>query len=174
LEEVLKPVKERKALVIFTDGVDTASRRASSKETIDLAKESQATIYSIYFNTENDVYTSRQPGTVGGLPLPLPPVVVSPGSRPPGSASSDYMQGKLYLTELADYSGGVLYDALKMEDLGPAFEEIARELASQYSIAYYSTNTKRDGKFRNVQVKVRRPGLVARTKKGYLAPKAPR
>ncbi len=175
LEEVLQPVKERKALVIFTDGVDTASRKASSKETIDLAKESQATIYSIYFNTEGDMEVGRRPaGTVGGLPLPLPPIVVSPGSRPPGSASSEYMQGRLYLTQLAEYSGGVLYDALNIEDLGPAFEEIARELASQYSIAYYSTNTKRDGKFRNVQVKIRRPGLVARTKKGYLAPKEKR
>jgi Ca-activated chloride channel family protein len=48
LENVLKPIKERKALVIFSDGVDTASRRASSKETVDLAKESQATIYAIY------------------------------------------------------------------------------------------------------------------------------
>ncbi len=172
LQDVLKPVKERKALVIFTDGVDTASRRASSKETVDLAKESQATVYAIYFNTESDMEMGRRSGgTVGGFPLPIPPVVVSPGSRPPGSSSSEYMQGRLYLTQLAEYSGGVLYDALKMEDLGPAFEEIARELASQYSIAYYSTNTKRDGKFRNVEVKVHRPGLVARTKKGYLAPK---
>jgi VWFA-related protein len=175
LEDMLKPVKERKALVIFTDGVDTASRRASSKDTMDLAKESQATIYSIYFNTESDMEMNRRSGgAVGGIPLPLPPVVVTGNPNPPGSSSSEYMQGRQYLTQLAQYSGGLLYDALKLEDLGPAFENIARELASQYNIAYYSTNTKRDGKFRNVEVKVRRPGLVARTKKGYLAPKEKR
>lgn len=171
LENVLKPIKERKALVIFSDGVDTASRRASSKETVDLAKESQATIYAIYYNTEDDAALTRQSGvTVGGIPLPSPPVVVS---RPPssGSASWDYREGRLYLAQLAEYSGGLIFDALKMEDLGPAFEEIAHELASQYSIAYYSTNAKRDGKFRNVEVKVRRPGLAVRTKKGYIAPK---
>lgn len=172
LEEVLKPVKERKALVVFTDGVDTASRRASSKETLQLAKEAEATIYSIYFNTERDtVLGQRSGGTVGGVPLPLPPVIVAPGYPGPGSSSSEYMQGRLYLSDLAEYSGGMLFDALKMEDLGPAFEGIARELASQYSIGYYSTNSKRDGKFRNVEVKVRRAGLVARTKKGYFAPK---
>ncbi len=174
LQDVLKPVKERKALVIFTDGVDTASRKASSKETLDLAKESQAPIYSIYFNTEGDMETIMGRGgtTVGGLPLPVPPVMGSPMPRPPGgSISSDYVQGRLYLTQLAEFSGGVLYDALKMEDLGPAFESIAQELASQYSIAYYSSNTKRDGKFRNVDVKVKRPGLIARTKKGYIAAK---
>ena len=66
LEDMLKPVKERKALVIFTDGVDTASRRASSKDTTELAKESQATIYSIYFNTESDMEMNRRSGgTVG-------------------------------------------------------------------------------------------------------------
>jgi VWFA-related protein len=167
LEDVLKPIKERKALVIFTDGVDTASRKASSKETVDLAKESQATIYAIYFNTEDDVMTGRTSGTLPGI---FPPVVVGQPA-PSGTHSSDYMRGRQYLTELAQYSGGVLYDALKIDDLGPAFEEIAKELASQYSIAYYSTNAKRDGKFRNVEVKVRRPGLVARTKKGYIAPK---
>src|SRR5881397_3202637 len=52
LEEVLRPIKERKALVLFTDGVDTASRKASMKETLELAKESNAVIYCIYFNTE--------------------------------------------------------------------------------------------------------------------------
>jgi Ca-activated chloride channel family protein len=175
LEDMLKPVKERKALVIFTDGVDTASRRASSKDTMDLAKESQATIYSIYFNTEDDMEMPRRTGgTVGGMPLPLPPVVVTGNPNPPGSSSSEYMMGRQYLTQLAQFSGGMLYDALKIDDLGPAFENIARELASQYSIAYYSTNTKRDGKFRSVEVKVRRPGLVARTKKGYIAPKEKR
>ena len=42
-----------------------------------------------------------------------------------------------------------------MNDLGTAFEQIARELASQYSIGYYSTNRKRDGKFRKVEVRAR-------------------
>ena len=173
LEDVLKPVNERKALVIFSDGVDTASRLASSGETLRLSKESPATIYSIYFNTEGDqARPLGAPGTVGGIPLP-PPVVVSPYPRGGGSGSAEYYEGRRYLLELADNSGGMLFDALKLDDLGPAFEGIAKELASQYSIGYYSTNNKRDGKFRNVEVRVRRPGLVVRTKKGYYAPKDP-
>ncbi len=54
-----------------------------------------------------------------------------------------------------------------MQDLSYAFAEVAKELASQYSIGYYSSNQKHDGKFRKVEVKVDKPGLVARTKKGY-------
>jgi len=171
LEEVLKPVKERKALVLFTDGVDTASRKTSIGETLQLAKETQATIYTIYFNTEGDLDTVGGRGRVGGIPFPSPRVVVGPGNPGPGSGASEYAQGRQYLSQLSEFSGGLFFDALKAEDLGPAFQEIARELSSQYSIGYYSTNTKHDGKFRNVQVRVKRPGLAARTKKGYLAPK---
>lgn len=47
LEEVLKPVQERKALVVFSDGVDTRSRTANMKETLELARETRATIYSV-------------------------------------------------------------------------------------------------------------------------------
>jgi len=65
----------------------------------------------------------------------------------------------------------MVFDALAMQDLEPAFEHIARELASQYSIGYYSTNTRHDGKFRRVEVRMTKPGLVPRTRKGYYARK---
>lgn len=184
LEEVLKPVQERKALVLFTDGVDTASRKASEKDTLELAKESYATIYSVYFDTERDMYTRGMRGTrptVGGLPMPggypggyppmgspMPPVM-SPGGR--GTSHGEYMMGRNYLKQLSDYSGGVVVDALTINDLTAAFDQIAKELASQYSIGYYSTNPKHDGKFRKVEVKLKKPDLVARTKKGYFSKK---
>ena len=176
LEEVLKPIQERKALVLFTDGVDTASRRASSKETQELAKETRATIYVVYFNTERDLY-SRQTSiggpTIGGMPVPgLPPIVRTGPVYGPGSTGGEYMMGRDYLNKLAENSGGKVFDALQMDDLAPAFEQIAKELASQYSIGYYSTNPKHDGKFRKVEVKLTKPDLVARTKKGYTAKKA--
>jgi VWFA-related protein len=171
LEEVLKPINERKALVLFTDGVDTCSRKASMGETLELAKETKATIYCIYFNTEGDV-DSMQRGGVGGRGVIFPPVMAPRTIPGPGSTSGEYMEARSYLSKLSEYSGGMNYDALQTEDLEGVFAQIAQELASQYSIGYYSTNTKHDGKFRNVQVKVKRPGLAVRTKKGYYAPKA--
>jgi Ca-activated chloride channel homolog len=173
LEEVLKPVQERKALVIFTDGVDTCSHKASEKETLELARETKATIYSVYYDTEADVYRQSS-RTVGGLPRTgLPPIIMSPTPPPvyggPGSTSTDYMRGRDYISKLAEYSGGLLFDG--MTDLSYAFEQVAKELASQYSIGYYSSNDKHDGKFRKVEVRVTKPSLVARTKKGYYAKK---
>jgi len=175
LEEVLKPIKERNALVLFTDGVDTASRRASAKETLNLARETKASIYCIYYNTLADQHAvPRGPGGIG-FPLPIPPPVIvttGPPNPIPGTESAEYRAGREYLADLAAFSGGLLFDALSMDELRPVFAGIARELACQYSIGYYSNNTKRDGKFRSIEVRLRRPGLTARTRKGYYAPKA--
>jgi len=170
LEEVLKPVQERKALVLFTDGEDTASQKASQKDTIELAKETRAAIYSVYFRPDSQ----RTIGIGGTLPgTGLPPIFLPPtsggGSGCPGFSIGS--GGRRYLSELADLTGGRVFDAGRMEDLQIAFEQVARELASQYSIGYYSSNNKHDGKFRRVEVKVKQKNLSVRTKKGYYAPK---
>jgi len=175
LEEVLKPVQERKSLVLFSDGVDTCSHKTSERETLELAKETNATIYCVYYNTEEDFYyRSRRPG-IGGIPGSRYPPLGGPPMGIPGgigTLSDDYRRGHNYLIKLAEYSGGIVLDALAMQDLRPAFDQIARELSSQYSIAYYPSNPKQDGKFRKVQVKMIKPGLTARTRMGYYAPKA--
>ena len=171
LEEVLKPVQERKALVIFSDGVDTCSRKAGMGETLDLSKESGATIFCVYYNTEGDVYRRSNKSILGGGPLP--PIVMSPyppSIGGPGTSSVESSSGRRYLASLAENSGGLLFDG--MSNLENAFSEVAGELASQYSIGYYSTDERRDGKFRKIQVKVDKPGLSVRTKKGYYAKKA--
>jgi len=48
---------------------------------------------------------------------------------------------------------------------------IAQELRLQYSMGYTSSNRKRDGKWREIEVKINKNNLTARTKKGYYAPK---
>jgi VWFA-related protein len=177
LQEVLKPVQERKALVLFTDGVDTASHKASKKETIELAKETRATIYPVYFTWRGSPATGRTTGR--RFPIPGSPPILLPPTIPPtgggggcGAPTLNMLRtGRGYLNELAGYSGGKVFDAQQLQDLGPAFEEIAKELSSQYSIGYYSKNQKRNGKFRRIEVKIKKAGLVARTKKGYYAPK---
>lgn len=179
LEDVLKPVKERKALVLFTDGVDTCSSKASMKETLDLARETRATIYCVYYNTEDDQYGRRPLDPYPTTPSSLPPIIIGgpqitrrPGGIPPnspGSMPSDYVIGRDYLEKLAEYSGGRFFDG--MQDLSYAFAEVAKELSNQYSIGYYPQNSKHDGKFRKIEIKVTRPGLSVRTKKGYFAKK---
>jgi Ca-activated chloride channel homolog len=170
LEDVLKPVKERRALILFTDGVDTCSRKASEGETLELARETEAPIYCIYYNTEGDQYTRSSRPTIGGILLPgtNPTIFGSPNPGGIGGSSrEEYLRGHNYLSKLSEYSGGITLDADETGSLRDAFEKIAKELSSQYSIGYYSTNQKHDGKFRKVTVKLDKPNLVARTRMGY-------
>jgi VWFA-related protein len=180
LDQVLRPQQGRKAMVIFTDGVDTASRDTSQKETLRLAEESDGIIYPIKFNTRNDVlYGQRRPGVTvgpGGVQVPVPfPVprstrgIYGGGS---GDIDRDYMVAAQYLKDLAERTGGRVVDADTIDDLGNAFAQVADDLRHQYSLAYTSNNAKHDGKLRKIKITVDQPGATVRARRGYYAPKS--
>jgi VWFA-related protein len=81
-----------------------------------------------------------------------------------------YRTADQYLADLALKSGGELYRADTLGSLPDAFANIAAELRNQYSLGYYPANQTRDGKYRKIQVKVSRKGVVARARPGYRAP----
>ena len=95
-----------------------------------------------------------------------------PSRSPSGGAqtgSGDYRRGARYLQELADRSGGRLYEADTLYNLSQAFSNIAEELRHQYSLSYYPTNAKKDGAYRRVKVRVEKSGMVVRARDGYRA-----
>ncbi|MGE0128393.1 MAG: VWA domain-containing protein [Blastocatellales bacterium] len=188
----LEQIQGRKAIVLFTDGVDTSSRRANYQNTIEKVEESGALVYPIKYDTED----FQQGGVINGPnnnPWPWPTPSPSPRGRrrwpfnqfvtpqfpqwprgrtqwPGGGGSSgDYRRGARYLQELADRSGGRLYDADSTYNLSQAFTMIAEELRHQYALSYYPTNSKKDGAYRRVKVRVEKPELVVRAREGYRA-----
>ena len=75
------------------------------------------------------------------------------------------------LTKFADKTGGryvATPGGIAMRD---AFKRIVAELGEQYTIAYSPTNIKKDGKWRAIELRISRPNLTIRTRKGYNAPK---
>jgi VWFA-related protein len=70
----------------------------------------------------------------------------------------------------AEDTGGRVIDVHNEKSLEKAFDELSEELRSQYVLAYYPTNVKRDGVFRKVQVTVARPDVKVLARKGYYAP----
>ncbi len=76
------------------------------------------------------------------------------------------------LRNFASKTGGRYVDSPGGQELRDAFAEIAEELGHQYTIAYRPANHAHDGKWRAIDVKVSRPELTVRTRKGYKAPKA--
>lgn len=79
-------------------------------------------------------------------------------------------QNAAVLRNFAAKSGGRFVATPGGQALREAFAGIIEELSNQYTIAYRPTNRARDGKWRTLEVKLTRPELAARTRKGYRAP----
>lgn len=74
---------------------------------------------------------------------------------------------RLKLNRLAEETGGRSFFIDRANEVDRVYEAIEGEMRSQYLLAYQSTNPKRDEKFRAIEVKLSRPGLEAKTLKGY-------
>jgi VWFA-related protein len=81
------------------------------------------------------------------------------------------MQNVAVLKNFAAKSGGRFIQTPGGQALREAFASIIEELSNQYTIGYRPTNRTRDGKWRAIEVKLTRPELAARTRKGYRAAK---
>ena len=71
------------------------------------------------------------------------------------------------LRQLATETGG--FASVNMNDLEGTFTRIVRENSADYVLGYSPSNDRRDGKYRSVQVRVKRPGLQVRSRSGYTA-----
>lgn len=91
------------------------------------------------------------------------------------SIDSSDIQGRAQaaaaLRGFANKSGGRYVATPGGQAMREAFKGIVEELGNQYTIAYQPSNRARDGRWRAIEVKVARPELTARTRKGYRAPK---
>ncbi len=147
LNHLKKGHKDKRVLLLVTDGDDDASRE-SFQDTIKAAEESNAAIYAIGVFSDDDRKNDKRM----------------------------VRHSKKVLTELAEATGGQAYFPDDLADVTPICEQVAREIRNQYTIGYYPSNDSRDGTFRTVQVKVQAPGdlgkLLVRTRTGYYAPKS--
>jgi VWFA-related protein len=73
------------------------------------------------------------------------------------------------LRVISEQTGG--FAVVNQNDLNAAFERIVRDNSSYYVLGYYSSNDKRDGKLRRIQVRVTRPGVRVQARDAYTAPK---
>lgn len=86
-------------------------------------------------------------------------------------AEKTKFQNTKILKNFADQSGGRFISAQNGQALRDVFKNLSEELRSQYTITYQPTNNAKDGKWRAIELKLNKPELIARTRKGYNAPK---
>lgn len=162
LKKHLGRIEGRKAIVLFTDGVDTTSGRASYDSTINQAEESDALIFPIYYNT---FFDNGRAGRTIYSPFPLPGDTII--TR--GETAEEYALGRQYLDELAAVTGGrVFRPEATPGGLTLAFEGIAEELRRQYNIGYYPREEGAIGQRKQIKIRVNRPNLIVRSRDSYI------
>jgi Ca-activated chloride channel homolog len=139
----LDRVPGRKAIVLLTDGVDTASRLTTLALSLERIEESNVLVYVLQYDTQS------------GLTRLAPNLGDSP------ARASEYLRG------LSTNSGGRRFDADSIPALREAFLQIADELRHQYAICYYPAAQTPENAFRRIQVTVDRPDIKVRTRLGY-------
>ena len=87
------------------------------------------------------------------------------------TGQSDRMQNQAVLKNFAEKSGGRFISTPGGVAMRDAFKRIVEELRVQYTLAYQPSNTKTDGKWRAIELRISKPALSIRTRKGYNAPK---
>ena len=176
LRKQLNTITGRKAVVLFTDGVDTTSHRASYDSTVRLAEESDAPIYSVDYDTSGftggmgggGIPIPGGRGRILGLPLPSPGGIPGGGGGIPGSSPGDYRRAVAYLHALSNATGGRFYSGDSMFGIAQAFTWIAEELGRQYSLGYYPSTQGKDGERRQIKVSVTESDLVVKARDSYI------
>ena len=173
INQKLKKITGRKAIVLFSDGVDTSSLRSSDLFNLNDALELDALIYPIEYDTFNEVQSMRSkpvvPNIAGQLPSKIEPA--SGGMNTKGTTAEEYKKADDYLNELANRTGGRLYKASTIANLSNAFSKIASELREYYSIGYYPKDETNSGKKHQLKVRVDREGMIVKTRASYVVGK---
>ncbi|MCA1557861.1 MAG: hypothetical protein LC731_04895, partial [Acidobacteria bacterium] len=164
--------KRRKAIIVLTDGLDTAMRRAD-REAASKANTNEAAIASIQPTTSpqlNSVLSVADRLGVTLYPLALPSGDAKLLPFPDPQQIAMYTAARVRLQALADRTGGRLSEIRRLEEMGRLYAEVAAQIRALYSLTYQpSGERKRDGSWRTIRVEVNRPDMIARTKTGYTA-----
>jgi Ca-activated chloride channel homolog len=184
INQHLNHIQGRKAIVLFTDGVDTTSHHARYEDNVRDAEELDALIYPVQFDTYQDMNAGGSwPGSQRGPSSSKPSVlgdilgtIIFGGGRggggwpggggSPGSTREEYRRADQYLHALAAKTGARVYNA--DQNLSNAFRQVAEELRRQYSLGYYPKAAGQLGDRHQIRVRTNRSGLVVRARDSYI------
>ena len=164
--------RRKKALVVISDGNDTNSD-IEVDEVRQLIRESEVMVYAIGIDgagSSSGPTTMPFPwpgGSGGPIQFPWPRRSPPPTSRRGPAGVQDRVNANALRT-ITDDSGGRTEIVYSARDLDPATASIASELSQQYFVGYVSTRPK-DGKWHQINVRVRNGSYLVRARKGYVA-----
>jgi Ca-activated chloride channel homolog len=152
--DVFKGIREKKAMILMSDGLDNESS-VTYEEALKAGIRSEAAIY-IVSKTEATRQMIIANSALQGIYANVP--------------QEAFVQANLALRRLAYETGGRVLYPNNFGQLDNVYAQVDEELRNQYTIGYISTNTLKDGSYRQIDVKVDAPEARVSARPGYYAP----
>jgi VWFA-related protein len=177
-DELMKTQEGRKALVVFSDGVDRGSKETLN-DAVDAADRAGVAVYTIYFKGEQERSQTGFPGQNGGRHgggggWPGAGGGGYPGGgggrRGGGGQSAPGVDGKKIMEKIATRTGGRFFEAKSKDKLDEIYAQIAEELRGQYLLTYTPDGLDKEGGYHKIALKANKDDLTVVTREGYYAP----
>jgi Ca-activated chloride channel family protein len=152
--DYLAPTRGRHIIVLVSDGGDTTSIR-DLKSALAATHDADAVIYAIFTGNLSSSLNVQDLAAERAL-----------------ATLTAETGGEVYRPRINPEATDEQIDDQSIRELDGVFERLAEQMRTQYLLGYYSTNEARDGKFRKLTVKVKKPGYTVRARSGYYAPKS--
>ncbi len=170
LEKLSGEGKRRKAIIVLTDGVDTAVRD-NDRDFLEKINKSEisSAIKPETSDILNRVLNKSDAQGVTIYPLALPTGDPFKLADPTPMQIAMFSAARNRLQILADRTGGTLNAINRLEEMGKLYAAVAADLRALYTVEYQPTNSKRDGQWREIKIETSNPELISKTRQGYFA-----
>jgi Mg-chelatase subunit ChlD len=195
-DELMGKLKGRKAIIILSDGEDRGSKESLIKS-IEAAQRADTIIYAIYFKGEEPHNYAQHGGRGGGYPGGGYPGGGYPGGGYPGGGypgggypgggypgggypggggnpgggnnpnGSSHINGKKVLEQMAQETGGRLFEVKKNQNVAQIYNQIAEELRAQYRLGYTPSEDAAASGYHQIDLSLHQKGLLIQTRDGY-------
>ena len=163
--ELMKNQKERKALIILTDGVDRGSKE-DLVTAIAAAQRADTLVYAIYFKSDEE-FANHHHGGFGrhiGMGGPGGGGYPGGGHRYPQQERPD---GKKVLQQISQETGGRLFEVSKKDTVEAIYSQIQDELRNQYDLGFTPNSSVADAVYHRIQLTTKKKDLTVQTREGY-------
>jgi VWFA-related protein len=166
VDQKLKNIGGRKAVVLLSDGVDTSSPDLTADDILKNIGSTDVLIYPIQYDTYDDVQKTRKE-TAQVFYDDKDRAIVVETPKKNGEREEDYKRASNFLREMANLTGGRADKVSSTTNLNQAFARIADELRKIYSLGFYPGDKRKTGVRYALKVRVYRPNLLVRTRNSY-------
>lgn len=164
-------IRERKVIILFSDGQDTAGTQ-SSKDVFRKVSESDAAFYVLQFGdatiSKNPYYDPGENAYPSGDTLTSSDRIIS--RRDLRILGADTRQKKIneFITQLAEKTGGRYFRSAEIEDFQKAFDNILQDLSAKYYLYYYPDREPKESEQRSIRIKVLKHGMAVTSRTSVL------